>query len=467
MAVQLRFQLLGPPRIFLGARPLRFKRRKSEAVLIYLAVTGRPHTRDALATLIAGETDDSRARQQLRNTLVELYEQVGDYLVVGQQTIAFARSRPHQIDVTEFEAALAAATDEDHRPLQRAAALYRDEFLAGFTVTGAPEFDDWLVLERERLHDRLARGLQWLLDGHTRRGETDEGIACARRLLALEPWSEEAHRALMLLLARSGQLSAALAQYEAYRRTLARELRVEPGPETLALYERLRRPPVAPTRNLPIPVNELIGRQEEVATLAGWLADPERRLLTIAGLGGSGKSRLALEVARLAADPVAAPDEHPFADGVHLVPLEDTGGRRGDLQPSVGAVRSLIAGAIARSVGLTLRSGGDPFMELVAALRPKALLLVLDGAEHALAGAPALAELLERAPRLKLLVTTRVRLRLLGEWVLDLAGLDSGTICERGEHTPAGRLLLRPPDRRGPHRRRRRGNGKASPACAR
>ncbi len=422
---------------------MRFKRRKSEALLIYLAVTGRPHTRDTLATLIAGETDDSRARQQLRNTLVELYDQVGDYLIVEQQMIAFARSRPHRIDVAEFEAALADATDADDRPLRRAMALYRDEFLAGFTVTGAPEFDDWLVLERERLRDRFARGLQWLLDQHTRRGETTEGIACARRLLALEPWSEEAHRALMLLLARGGQLNAALAQYETCRRTLARELGVEPGAETSALHKRLRLPPVAPPQNLPTPTNELIGREAEVANLIGWLADPERRLLTVAGLGGSGKTRLALDVARRVAAPVAAPDEHPFANGVHLVPLEGLGGQHDTLQPSDGAVRGLLAGAIARSVGLTLRAGGDPFAELVAALRSKALLLVLDGAEHVLAGAPALAELLERVPRLKLLVTTRVRLRLLGEWVLDLAGLDTGPVWARDEDTPAGRLLLR------------------------
>ena len=120
--------------------------------------------------------------------------------------------------------------------------LYRGDLLEGFYVRQAPAFEEWVLAQRVRLRDLALDALHTLAVHHTRRGPAGHAAAMAytARLLALEPWREEAHRQLMLLLASSGQRGAALAQFEACRRVLAEELGVEPGAETVALYSRIR-----------------------------------------------------------------------------------------------------------------------------------------------------------------------------------------------------------------------------------
>ena len=119
-------------------------------------------------------------------------------------------------------------------------ALYRGDFLAGFYVREALDFETWMLTEQARLRELVIQALHTLATHHAEQGELAQGIGDLRRLLNLEPWREEAHRHLMRLLAQDGQRSTALAQYEICRQALAEELGVEPGPETIALYERIR-----------------------------------------------------------------------------------------------------------------------------------------------------------------------------------------------------------------------------------
>src|SRR5947209_7409609 len=159
---ELRLRLLGPPRISLSEVPLSFKRRKAVAMLAYLAMTGRAHTREALASLLARATDDDdQARTHLRNTLYALCGQVGDYLLLTRQTIALNPERPCWLDAAALPTTLLATGDAatDPGPLERAVALYQGEFLAGFTVPEAPEFEEWLLRERHRLHGLLVQAL--------------------------------------------------------------------------------------------------------------------------------------------------------------------------------------------------------------------------------------------------------------------------------------------------------------------
>src|SRR5262245_6983134 len=99
MAPELKLRLFGPPQISLGARALSFTRRPAIALLAYLAITGRMVARETLAALLASDTTESLARQHLRNALSDLNSQLGDYLVVTRQTIAFDRTRPYWLDV--------------------------------------------------------------------------------------------------------------------------------------------------------------------------------------------------------------------------------------------------------------------------------------------------------------------------------------------------------------------------------
>lgn len=151
--------------------------------------------------------------------------------------------------------------------------------------------------------------------------------------------------------------------------------------------------------NLPTHAIPLIGRAEELSQITALLHDPACRLLTLIGLGGIGKTRLALEAA------------HQFPAPVHFVPLQPL------------SSPDFLISAMADALGLRFHSGNDPKRQLLDYLREKSWLLVLDNFEHLLDGAALLSEILTYAPGVRLLVTSRERLNLVEEWVLDVEGL--------------------------------------------
>ena len=143
----------------------------------------------------------------------------------------------------------------------------------------------WLLTQQARLRELAFEALQGLGEYFARRGDYGNGIAYSRRLLALEPWHEETHRRLILLLARSGQRNAALAQYQTCRQVLAEELGIEPVAETQALYDRIQAAEAAPRPTLPLQPTSFIGRQAELAEIQYLLLDePDCRLLNLANL---------------------------------------------------------------------------------------------------------------------------------------------------------------------------------------
>ena len=161
--------------------------------------------------------------------------------------------------------------------------------------------------------------------------------------------------------------------------------------------------PRRPRVNLPTPATALVGRAAELAELERLLSDPDCRLLTVSGPGGIGKTRLAIEAtARQAAG---------FADGAAFVALAPV------------AAPDLIAPAIADALGFSFYGQANPSGQLIDFLQEKSLLLLLDNFEHLVDGADFLVELLQRAPQVKLIVTSRERLNLQGEWVIELQGL--------------------------------------------
>jgi len=431
----LTLKLLGAVAVELDGRPLHFSRRAGLALVIYLACTGRPQARTVLASLIAGESDEAKAAMALSNALRDLRAVLGDALQADKQAVTLAPSLTLALDVADFEAAAHLAL-EQHEPaaLRAAAAAYRGEFARGFTLRDAPAFDDWLHYERERLRDLYVRLLEHLAGAEARAGDLLAAIAATRRLLAEEPWREEAHRNLMQLLARDGQCAAALRQFAQCCAILRREFGAEPQPETVRLYEQLQAGPVAPPHNLPAHATAFVGRPVERALLTTQLQQPGCRLVTIVGIGGTGKTRLALEVAATFTRP-ALPDELAFPDGIFLVTCDESE------QSASGETRQLVQKVLS-SLKLIVEPGADAQTVLLRWLASRRALLIIDNAEVEPAVPPLVSAILTAAPAVRVLVTSRVRLRLVMEWVFDLGGLSLPTGPEDLPGSGAGHLFL-------------------------
>ena len=411
MIDSLQFAFLGGFQITRDNVPVSgFISGKAQALLCYLAVTGRPHLRPALAGLLWGDMPQDKANTNLRKALSNLRKLVPAYLCFTNQSVSFDRSAKYDLDVEAFARQVEVTLDRDGNPLApesvaaltRAVDRYQGDFLAGFYVRGALDFEEWVLAERERLRMLALRALRALVNYHAARAENPLAIEYAARLLALEPWCEEIHRQMMLLLARSGRPSAALAQYETCCRVLAKELGVAPMAETTALYERIQ---AASSRivSLPVQPTPFVGREDVLARVTRCLGDPACRLLTLVGPGGIGKTRLALQVATIW--------QQAFLDGVFFVPLI------GSSSPD------LLLPAIAGALHFSFYSRQDPKAQLFAYLGEKELLLVLDNFEQVLEEAGLLSEMLEHVPRIRLLVTSRQRLALRWEWILDVGGM--------------------------------------------
>ncbi len=425
---KLKIALLGPMQIELNGMPIMLAYDKVWALLAYLAVeNGQPVRRDALATLLWPEQAQKHARHSLSQALLKLRQAVdptGTLFVTDRHTVWFAPDERVVVDSAEVTAHLqfcrqhAHPTDPHACPTcmaKRAAAmaLFRGDFLAGLSIPDVPLFDDWHRAQREQWHQQAVDLLTTLTLYFEKRGDLETAIAYARHQLRLEPWREETHRRLMLLLARSGQRGQALRQFEQCRATLHDELGVDVSAETLTLSNQIRLRANFNLHNLPATLTPFIGRAIECQTLGRWFNEEGVRLTTIAGIGGVGKTRLALAAARQCLDATTQQPADPFADGIYFV----------DLAP-LSTPKQIVA-ALADALDLVLQSdlGRDPQQQLLDYLQPKHMLLILDNFEHLLTGAAIVADLLHGAPHLSLIATSRARLRLPGERVLSLLGL--------------------------------------------
>ncbi len=311
MATELSLALLGPPVVRRDGAPVTFDTRKATALLALLAVTGREHTREQLADLLWPEADSAKGRASLRRTLSVTAAVMGDGLVISRAAVALDPAAV-QVDVSEFGTLIG---QPDAASLERAVALYRSDFLAGFTLRDCPDFEEWQASVSEELRQALARGLQRLVAACIADGALERAAGHARRWLQLDPLHEPAHQAIIRLHGWAGQRSAAMRQYRSLVRVLDRELAVRPLPETTRLYDdvragRLGPPPVLAAAAVSAPAPDaaavsgtpgawpLVGRAAELAVLrAAWrAAGPGGRVVAIAGQAGSGKTRLVTEL---------------------------------------------------------------------------------------------------------------------------------------------------------------------------
>ncbi|HEX7587947.1 MAG TPA: AAA family ATPase, partial [Anaerolineae bacterium] len=312
--------LFGAPRIEREGKPVEIDTRKAFALLAYLAIKRTPQSRDALATLLWGDYDQTRARGALRRTLSVLNTALaGEQLEIDREAVGLAPHAKLTIDVHEFDKRVADCQTHGHpptetcgrciTPLSEAAALYRDDFMAGFTLRDSPAFDEWQFFETETLRRKLANALEKLMRHHSAQHEYDAATVYARRWLALDPLHEPAHRYLIKLYAATGQRAAALRQYQECVRVLKEELGVQPLEETTRMYEILRtggtepEGPRASTQTAtavsrtPIFPQEypLVGRAIEWAALlkAYTGISQNGQFIVLQGEAGIGKTRLA------------------------------------------------------------------------------------------------------------------------------------------------------------------------------
>lgn len=408
----LHIHCFGAPRFTVDTEPVRIPRRKSAALAIYLAVTGTAHTREKLADLLWPDQEQGKGRASLRRALSDITQSLGrSWLAADRETIGALASDQVQVDVERFRTLLGMGREGSLSAMEEALSLYTDSFLSGFHLSGAPDFDHWRLEQAEGLDRKAAEIMKKLSEKYIALGRDGEALGVARRLVALDPLDEEAHRRLMDLFVQSGRRDAALRQYETCRALLRTELAVDPDQETEALAESIRshqnpvkkKTPSLPVPNLPAQATVFVGRAGEVTGLVERLTSPEVRLLTLTGPGGMGKTRLALQVATVAAN--------RFAHGVFFISLAD-------LDAKEALVRELI-----RVFGLSQSETANPMAQITGFLRAREILLLLDNCEHLPEGAPVASELLEAAPHLTILATSRTRLMLKGEHLFPLSGL--------------------------------------------
>ncbi len=427
--------LFGAPRLERDGEVIHLPRQKSVALLAYLATTGQAHSRDALATLFWPEFNQSTARANLRRELSRLKKALGNdpFEIHGEQ-VGLKQEVGVWLDVEVFQRRLAearrqiAGRSDPTRPedlsagieaISEAAGLYTGDFMAGFSLPDSSEFDEWQFFQSESLRRFLEEALQQLVRWEISQGEYERAIEYARRWLALDSLSEPAHRQLMQLYDWAGQHGAALRQYQECVRILSKEVGVEPDGVTTALYETIRTrqlpPPEADTQrgdrahmspgNLPAQSTPFIGREKEQSYLRKLLVeDPYSRLLTIIGPGGVGKTRLALQAAS-AAQPA-------FRDGVYFIPLASL------------ASADYILSMLAEQLRFRFIEAAEHKQQLFDYLRQKQMLLLMDNVEHLLPGAALIVEVLQAAPGVKILVTSRVRLNLSDEVAITLSGME-------------------------------------------
>jgi DNA-binding SARP family transcriptional activator/pimeloyl-ACP methyl ester carboxylesterase len=276
-----RLYLLGVPHLEQDAETLSIPRRKTLALLAYLAVTGGPHSREALATLFWPGNDQSKALANLRRELSRLKDALGEQvLVTDRLQIGLNPRAGLWLDVAAFQAQVKDALGHAHtreclEALQDAVAMYHGDFMAGFTLPDAPGFDEWQFFRAEELRRSLADALGGLIESHTIQGKYAQAIPYARRWLSLDPLHEPAHRQLMELYAWSGQQSAALRQYQECQRLLQEELGIIPQEETRALYQAIRTRQLAlpEVQQADTPVRAILSQKERQVTHKGLPAE--------------------------------------------------------------------------------------------------------------------------------------------------------------------------------------------------
>lgn len=394
--MQISMRLLGSTAVQVAGSETELTLNRPLSLLVYLALRASWVSRAELALLYRPDASDAAASAYLRKLVFRARQH--DW-AAGLEASSGALRWLVATDVAEF---LKLSGSKDWAA---ALGLYRGQLLGEQQLDGAPGFASWLALERQSLQSRWMQAAISSAGELSARSEFSAAAALLQQVVASDPLDEENVQACMRVLASDGRPHEALAVYERFRLELAAELDDQPLETTQALADSLQGQAtltVRPASRLPEPTTSFVGRAAELSSIAGLLQRRDVRLVTLVGLGGSGKTRLALELARRTED--------NWRDGAVFISLA-----------GLSSVDDVLQ-AIADGVGV-MPVDADAGRALKDSLRSRELLLVLDDMDAATSAAPYLVELLEAAAGLRLLVTSREALQVSGEWLVDPGGL--------------------------------------------
>ena len=295
----LEIQLLGAVQVTVNGENVKWQSRKAPALLAYLAVTKQEQRREFLADLLWSDTSPGLSLSNLRTILTMLRKAVGDYVIITRKTVAL---NPEMAIVVDVDAVPERAQQSEIARLKETLLGIKGDFLEGFTLTNAVRFDEWALLERERQRQRLIDAHRVLCRRLRERGRFDESAEIATLWQQRDPLSEAAWHELIWLQAASDRHETALASYEACRQLLADELGVTLNRQIETLVETIRAGQFElpsskqAAHNLPAQFTPFVGRSAEIQHLTTTLSRSDCRLLTLHGVGGIGKTRLAIAV---------------------------------------------------------------------------------------------------------------------------------------------------------------------------
>ncbi|MFN2323337.1 MAG: BTAD domain-containing putative transcriptional regulator [Trueperaceae bacterium] len=424
-------RLLGPPAVRADDVWTPLSPTKPHAVLAYVAHHGAAVRRAEVAALLWAEADDHHAHAGLRQALLSLRKEPFGAIVGANRTCVWV---DRTADIDAFREALA------HRRWREVVDVHRGPLLQGFEIEDADEFGAWLDSERTVVADSWRRACRALIHEARDAGRFDDALDVADQLLHADALDERAVRDAMRAAIALGDRHGAELRYRALESLLASEFALLPEPATRELREELlagssasptpdeaSAPPTRRTSGTPHR-HSVLGRDQALADLGALLHDDDVRLVTLLGPGGIGKTALAAALASRV--------RPAFPDGVFIAPLED-------------ALESdAVARMVARATGIAVNPRAPVASQLTATLDGRRALLVLDGFETHLDEVATVDALVRDTRDLRVLVTSRARLQLSNEFVVDVEPLETHatggpTKAVAAPTSPAAQLFVR------------------------
>jgi DNA-binding SARP family transcriptional activator/predicted ATPase len=428
----LQIQCFGGFHVQLGEEPIKaFNTDKVRALFIYLvAEFGQKFQRSHLAGLLWSDIPEDQAMHNLRQAISLLRKAIREedqaIIYADREQVGIQPKANLRVDLLEFSTWMQTAYNHYKNShglgtvnifaLKKAIQTYKNPFMDRYQLNVSPLFDEWLLITREKFDTLAVEGLAYLANYYIRRDEKTNAIQMLRRIIHIMPWDESAYYQLIQLLAQDQQWSAAQKQYASLVQYLKNDLNVNPDPKTVALFEEVRAQSLTtpssemqrkPLHHLPLMTSQFVGREKEIASISAWIANPTQRLLNILGMGGVGKTRLALEIAH---EQVGI-----FQQGVFVVWLRNID----SLDGFISEIGNVLA--------INFSDQSSKQQQILDYCRQKHLLLLLDNLDELSTHQDVqlfLEEMIKECVQVKMMVTSRNKINIVDEIVYHLEGLD-------------------------------------------